>query len=230
MTTNARLNPEEMESIKLIVVDDHQIIRDGIRSMLAGQTGITIIGEASSGIELFKLLDQNLPDVILMDISLPGKSGIELARQIKAHAVTYKIQILFLSMFLQEEYIQQAIKAGASGYLPKNVTQQELTQAIKQLAEGKDYYADEISKIIFKSFLNKNRSPEADNRQKELSIRELDILRLVATGYNNQQIADQLFISIRTVETHKNHIMQKLELHSTADLIKYAIRHKLTEV
>ncbi|MCE1168601.1 MAG: response regulator transcription factor [Sphingobacteriia bacterium] len=219
-----------MESIKLIVVDDHQIIRDGIRSMLAGQTGITIIGEASSGIELFKLLDQNLPDVILMDISLPGKSGIELARQIKAHAVTYKIQILFLSMFLQEEYIQQAIKAGASGYLPKNVTQQELTQAIKQLAEGKDYYADEISKIIFKSFLNKNRSPEADNRQKELSIRELDILRLVATGYNNQQIADQLFISIRTVETHKNHIMQKLELHSTADLIKYAIRHKLTEV
>ncbi len=230
MTTNARLNPEEMESIKLIVVDDHQIIRDGIRSMLAGQTGITIIGEASSGIELFKLLDQNLPDVILMDISLPGKSGIELARQIKAHAVTYKIQILFLSMFLQEEYIQQAIKAGASGYLPKNVTQQELTHAIKQLAEGKDYYADEISKIIFKSFLNKNRSPEADNRQKELSIRELDILRLVATGYNNQQIADQLFISIRTVETHKNHIMQKLELHSTADLIKYAIRHKLTEV
>lgn len=230
MTTNARLNPEEMESIKLIVVDDHQIIRDGIRSMLAGQTGITIIGEASSGIELFKLLDQNLPDVILMDISLPGKSGIELARQIKAHAVTYKIQILFLSMFLQEEYIQQAIKAGASGYLPKNVTQQELTQAIKQLAEGKDYYADEISKIIFKSFLNKNRSPEADNRQKELSIRELDILRLVATGYNNQQIADQLFISIRTVETHKNHIMQKLELHSTADLVKYAIRHKLTEV
>ena len=230
MTTNARLNPEEMESIKLIVVDDHQIIRDGIQSMLAGQTGITIIGEASSGIELFKLLDQNLPDVILMDISLPGKSGIELARQIKAHAVTYKIQILFLSMFLQEEYIQQAIKAGASGYLPKNVTQQELTQAIKQLAEGKDYYADEISKIIFKSFLNKNRSPEADNRQKELSIRELDILRLVATGYNNQQIADQLFISIRTVETHKNHIMQKLELHSTADLVKYAIRHKLTEV
>ena len=99
MTTNARLNPEEMESIKLIVVDDHQIIRDGIQSMLAGQTGITIIGEASSGIELFKLLDQNLPDVILMDISLPGKSGIELVRQIKAHAVTYKIQILFLSMF-----------------------------------------------------------------------------------------------------------------------------------
>ncbi len=230
MTTNARLNPEEMETIKLIVVDDHQIIRDGIRSMLAGQTGITIIGEASSGIELFKLLDQNLPDLILMDISLPGKSGIELARQIKAHAVTYKIQILFLSMFLQEEYIQQAIKAGASGYLPKNVTQQELIHAIHQLAEGKDYYADEISKIIFKSFLNKNRSPEADNRQKELSVRELDILRLVATGYNNQQIADQLFISIRTVETHKNHIMQKLELHSTADLVKYAIRHKLTDV
>ncbi len=230
MTTNARLNQEEMETIKLIVVDDHQIIRDGIKAMLSEHTRISIIGEAASGNELTKLIDQEIPDIILMDISLPGKSGIELTRQIKSLPLTYNIRILFLSMFLQEEYIQQAIKAGASGYLPKNVTQQELITAIYCLANGEDYYAEEVTNVIFKSFLNKNKFPEADSRQKELSVRELDILRLVATGYNNQQIADQLFISIRTVETHKNHIMQKLELHSTADLVKYAIRHKLTDV
>lgn len=230
MTTNARLNQKEMETIKLIVVDDHQIIRDGIKAMLSEHPRISIIGEAASGNELTKLIDQEIPDIILMDISLPGKSGIELTRQIKSLPLTHNIRILFLSMFLQEEYIQQAIKAGASGYLPKNVTQQELITAIYCLANGEDYYAEEVTNVIFKSFLSKNKSPEADSRQKELSVRELDILRLVATGYNNQQIADQLFISIRTVETHKNHIMQKLELHSTADLVKYAIRHKLTDV
>ena len=110
MTTNARLNQKEMETIKLIVVDDHQIIRDGIKAMLSEHPRISIIGEAASSNELTKLIDQEIPDIILMDISLPGKSGIELTRQIKSLPLTHNIRILFLSMFLQEEYIQQAIK------------------------------------------------------------------------------------------------------------------------
>jgi DNA-binding NarL/FixJ family response regulator len=215
--------------IKVLLVDDHTIVRDGIKALLANQQDISIIGEASNGSDLLSLLKSKEPDVVLLDISLPDYSGIELCEMVR-HSYP-SVQILFLSMYTTEEYIFNAIKAGAQGYLPKNISQSELLLAIRTVSQGTEYFSESISNIILKSYIKKAKDKEPENLNPEngLSKRELEILKLFAEGFSNPQIADKLFISTRTVESHKNHIMQKLSLKSTVDLVKFAIKHQIIE-
>ena len=219
-----------MNKIKIILVDDHQLVRDGIKSLISDSFGIDIIGEASNSVELFKQLHQVMPDVILMDISLPNMSGIEITKILKKDYP--KIKILMLSMYTSEDFIFNGLKAGINGYLPKNTTRDELLLAIEEVYNGREYFSKSISNIILKSFVNsaKYGNNANDDKMSILTKRETEILKLVVEGVSNQHIADQLFISIRTVETHKTSIMKKLELNSTIDLVKFAIKNKIIEL
>lgn len=215
-----------MSSIKIILTEDHQILRDGVKALIASEN-IRIIGEASNGAELWKLLEKDQPDIILMDISLPDTSGIELTRLVSERYPL--IRVLILSMYTDESFINQAIKSGAKGYLHKNTTREEMLIAIDTVYTGNDFYSDSISKAILKSYINKakSNSEEIHDPHEILSKREIEILKMFAEGFINKEIADRLFISIRTVESHKNHIMLKLNLKTQVELVKYAIRHNM---
>jgi len=216
-----------MEKIKLILVDDHQLVRTGIANLLSGEPGFEIIGEASESREMFDLLRQLQPDIAVLDITLPGLSGIEITK--KLHSDYPGIRILILSMHTSEEFIFNAINSGARGYLPKNTSRRELIEAIYAIHRGEEYFAESISNVILKSYIKKAKSNATDDENKEnlLSKRELEVLKLFAEGMTNQEIADKLFISIRTVESHKNQIMARLELKTTVDLVKFAIRNNI---
>jgi DNA-binding NarL/FixJ family response regulator len=218
-----------MPSIRIILTEDHQILRDGVKALIASEN-IEITGEASTGAELIKLLEKSQPDIILMDISLPDTSGIELTRIISERYPSVKV--LILSMYTDESFISQAIRAGAKGYLHKNTTREEMLIAIETVYSGKDFYSDNISKIILKSYIDKAKMNVAEevNPHELLSKREIEILIMFAEGFINKEIADRLFISIRTVESHKNHIMQKLNLKTQVELVKYAIRHSMINI
>jgi len=217
----------KMEKIKLILVDDHQLVRTGIANLLAGETGFEIIGEAADAKDLFELLKKSHPDITVLDIALPGMSGIEITK--KLHNDYPGIRILILSMHTSEEFIFNAINSGARGYLPKNTSRKELIEAIYAIHRGEEFFAESISNVILKSYIKKAKSdsPEDENNESLLSKREIEVLKLFAEGMTNQEIADKLFISIRTVESHKNHIMARLELKTTVDLVKFAIRNNI---
>ena len=219
-----------MDKIRIILADDHQLVRTGIANLLAEETEFEIIGEAADANELIHLLGQGEPDIAILDIAMPGMSGIELTRQLKAKHPDVKV--LILSMYTSEEFIFNAINAGAKGYLPKNTSRNELMDAIRAVAHNQEYYAESISNVILKSYIKKAKSgtTEESSNENQLSKRELEVLRLFAEGFSNQEIADKLFISIRTVESHKNHIMQRLELKSSVDLVKFAIRNNMVNL
>ena len=219
-----------MNSIKIILVDDHDIVRDGIKSLLSGIDDIEIIGEAGDGNEVLEFLSKNTVDIVVLDISLKTISGLEITKIICEKYPSVKV--LILSMYTNEEYVFTAIKNGAKGYLPKNTTRKELVEAIQTIFTGEEFFSEHISNIILKSYIrNVKGTPQTEEKKdSKLSQRETEILTLFAEGFSNQEIADKLFISIRTVESHKNHIMQKLELKSTMDLLKFAIKNKLVDL
>jgi DNA-binding NarL/FixJ family response regulator len=213
-----------------LLVDDHQIVRDGIKALLSGVNDIEVVGEASDGNEALIKTEKLNPHIIIMDISMPEVSGIDVT---KAITLNYPlIKVLILSMFTEEDFIMNAIAAGIKGYLPKNTTREELLKAVRTIYNGKEYYGDLISQIIMKSYISnaqkKNLPEEKDI--KCLSSREIEILKLIVEGLNNQEIADKLFISIRTVESHKSHIMQKLDIKTTVDMVKFALKNNLVSL
>jgi DNA-binding NarL/FixJ family response regulator len=216
-----------METIKIILVDDHLLVRTGIANLLSGEPGFEIIGEAADAREFFELLKQNQPDIAILDIALPGMSGIDITK--KLHNDFPGIRILILSMHTSEEFIFNAINSGARGYLPKNTSRKELVEAVYAIQRGEEYFAESISNVILKSYIKKvkSNSHDEENNENLLSKREIEVLKLFAEGMTNQEIADKLFISIRTVESHKNHIMARLELKTTVDLVKFAIRNNI---
>lgn len=219
-----------MNKIKIILVDDHQIVRDGIKSLLSDAEDIDIISEAASYNELREKLKLQDPDIIVLDISLPGISGIEITKLLSE---TYPhLKVLILSMYTGEDFIYNALKAGAKGYLPKNTTKKEIIDAIHAIYQGNEYFSEPISNVILKSYVQKAKTADQISLRAEdrLSSREIEILKLFAGGCSNQEIGDKLFISIRTVESHKNHIMQKLELKSTVELIKFAIKNNMVDL
>ncbi len=219
-----------MPNIKIMLVDDHQIVRDGIKALLESLDNVQVIGEASNVNDLMEKLSFSKPDIIVTDISMPDISGIELTKIINEKEEFSGIKVLILSMFTNEDFIFNAIKAGAKGYLPKNTTRRELFEAVNTIYNGDEYFSESISNIILKSYVKKAQTEEQIEKKESLSVRETEILKHFAQGMSNQEIADKLFISIRTVESHKNHIMQKLELKSTVDLIKFAIKNKIVEL
>ncbi|MDD3876802.1 MAG: response regulator transcription factor [Bacteroidales bacterium] len=217
-----------MEKIKIILADDHRIFRDGIISLLSDNESINIIGVASCGSELLSLLKTHKPEVVILDITMPGLSGIELTKDI---SVRYpEISIMILSMHTAEEFVINAVKAGARAYLPKDTTKEELMEAIKVLSEGGEYYSKSVSDNFLKSFIKKQKVDQNLKDNDELTQREIEILKLAAGGMGNKDIADKLFISVKTVDAHKNHIMVKLKLKNTAEMVLYAVKNKIIEI
>ncbi len=216
-----------MEKIRIILVDDHQIIRDGIKALLAGFEEVRIIAEAGSAEECLQSLRFHQADLALVDISLPGISGLKLTEELSALYPAMKV--LILSMHLNETYISTAFKAGALGYLAKNTTRDELITAIREVASGNKYVGKEVSEVITQGYIR--RAQAEDQPEDELlSKREIEILRLSAEGLGNKEISDKLFISVRTVESHKNHIMQKLNLKSPVEMVKFALKKGLINI
>jgi DNA-binding NarL/FixJ family response regulator len=219
-----------MSTIKIYLIDDHQIILDGIRLMLGGAPGLTILGtsgDAETGLQQIRMVR---PDIVIADISLPGMNGIKLTEQIRQELPD--IRIIILSMHATEDYICSVVKAGAHGYLTKQGTnREELVNAIESVMRGEDYFSPDVSKIIMRRYVHKAKPGGiADIGPTSLTAREKEIISMYADGFSNQEIADKLCISIKTVDAHKNNIMQKFRFKSTVEMVKYAIRNNLTEL
>ncbi len=219
-----------MTKIKIVLLDDHQIVRDGIKSLLSDCVKIEIVGELQNAYELLKLLNTVKPDIILLDISLPKMSGIELSKILSKDYP--KIKKIILSMYTSEDFIFNALKTGINGYLPKNTTREELLKAIDEVYNGNEYFSKSISDTILKSYVNNAKfgNKVSDNKLSNLTKREQEILLYVVEGMNNPSIAEKLSISVRTVETHKTSIIKKLNLNSVVDLVKFAIKNNIIEI
>ena len=217
-----------MSKTTILVVDDHSLVREGIITMLSVYDDFDIIGDAESGEEALVKIESLLPDVVLLDINMPGMNGIETAKQIIQDFTSVKI--IILSMEVTQDHISEAIKAGVSGYLAKDTKKEILAEAIRKVMTGEQFFGEKVSQVIFKGFYKQSKGERVASENKVLSKREVEVLQQIASGLSNREIADKLFISIRTVDAHRNHIMQKLNLKSTAQLVKYAIKEKLIDL
>ena len=216
--------------IKVLIIDDHQIFRDGIIAMLNEANDIEIISVASDGKEALEKTKSLKPDVLLLDLSMPKISGLELLAILNKKYPDSKT--IVLSMHTKEEYIYKAMDTGAYGYLPKqNTSKEELIKAIRTVHEGNEYLNEAVIQVMQKSHFLKNTANLNYNKNyNTLTKRESEIVRLVAEGLSNQEIACKLFVNIRTVETHKTNILQKLNLKNSVDLVKFAIKNNLLEI
>ncbi|MEM9297460.1 MAG: response regulator transcription factor [Bacteroidota bacterium] len=216
-----------MKKLKVILVDDHALLLEGIASLLTNIEYISVVGKASSGEESINLANELNPDIILMDIVMHGMTGIEATRWIKEQ--NPQIKIILLSSEVNEGYVTLGVKARVDGYLPKDVEKPTFLEAIKCVVNGDKYFAQPVTNIILDSFYNQSNGKKA-NSSNELTKRENEVLRQVAIGKTNSEVANQLFISVKTVETHKTNILSKLGLRNTAELVKYAIKHKIIDI
>ena len=216
--------------INCIAIDDEPPALDLLKTYCSKLVYLNLLRTITSTSEASAFLKKFPVDLIFLDIQMPEISGIEVTKTITQNYPN--IKVLILSMFTEEDFILNAIEAGIKGYLPKNTTREELLKAIRTINSGKEYYGDLISQIILKSYISnaqKKKLPEEKDINC-LSSREIEILKLIVEGLNNQEVADKLFISVRTVESHKSHIMQKLELKTTVDMVKFAIKNNLVSI
>lgn len=212
--------------LRLLVVDDHAVVRSGLKSLLGEKQNMVVIGEAADGDEAIRLADELKPEVILMDLSMPlGKDGMTATEEIKKKHPD--ISILVLTMHDDEQYLFRAIQAGASGYVLKNAPHDELLSAIRSVAEGNAYLTPTAAKRLMGQYLDKVKNGEGADSFELLSEREKEVLAWIAKGYSNKEIAEHLIISVKTVETHKSNLMEKLGLRTRPDLIKYAMKKGL---
>ena len=210
-----------MNRIRVLLAEDHTIVRKGLRSLLEDEDAIEVIGEAQDGREAVGKAGQLLPDVVLMDIAMPGLNGLEATRQIKK--LFPQVGVLILTMHTTEEYILQVLQAGASGYVVKQAAPSELVLAIHAVYRGDNFLSPSISRGVIEEYIRRTEGM-IENSYDRLTNREREVLQLVAEGYSSREIGELLFISEKTVETHRSHLMDKRDLHSTAELTRYAIR------
>jgi two-component system response regulator NreC len=208
-----------MSQIKVLLVDDHQIIIDGLKSLLKNNNEFLVAGEAGNGREALRILDLIEIDVVLMDIDMPVLNGIDTLKEINRRRSGQKV--IILSMHNEAGMIKSLIDLGASGYLLKNCSQEELITAIQKVAAGQSYFSTDVTLALLKPANSSN--PEIRNEL--LTDRETEILKLIAAGYSNKEIGDKLFISHRTVDTHRTNLMKKLDVSNIAGLISYAIKN-----
>ncbi len=211
-----------MDKIRVLLAEDHTIVRQGLRSILDGREGIQVVGEAKDGREAVEKTQELQPDIVLMDLSMPLLSGLEATRQIKSQCP--QIEVLVLTMHADEEYVFQILQAGASGYLLKQSAVGELVAAIQAVCEGNSYLSPAISRKIVDEYVRQAREQGKVDPYEQLTDREREVLHLIAEGHSTQEIADLLFISPKTVRGHRSSLTEKLDLHSNAELTRYAIR------
>jgi len=215
--------------IRLLIADDHNLFRSGIINLLENEKDIFVIGEAATGEEMVSKYFELKPNIILADISMPELNGIEALQKIRLR--DNSVKVLFLSMFEGEEYIYYCIKAGSMGLISKKVMKGELLYAIKSVHEGKRYFGIDLTEEKILKIINRfdKGNIEVDFKDDVLSPREIQILKFISDGLTSNEMAEKLFISKRTIDTHRTHMMQKLNLKSLPELIKYAINRNLTE-
>lgn len=213
-----------MANIKVLLVDDHKIVRDGIKLMLEPQAGIDVVAEAEDGEAVKNLLDETSVDVIVMDINMPGMNGIKTTRMVKEEHPD--IKVLALTMSSDDSHIRQMVQAGASGYIMKSAGRDELTNAIHDVMAGKHYFSDQATQSIMMDLVkNKGKSSAPD--PVHITERELEVLQMIVKEYTNQEIAEKLYISPRTVDAHRRNLLQKTGARNTAGLVKYAFQNGL---
>lgn len=214
-----------MNKITILLADDHTLVRSGIATLLQSIKDFVIVGEAEDGEDAVHRTGELRPMVVVIDLSMPKLSGIEATKIIKKRYP--ETNVLVLTMHENEEYVYQILKSGAAGYVLKSAGKEELTAAIRAAARGEKFFSPRISQLMAEGYVKRaeKERPDTSPAEAPLTRREREILSFVARGYTNQQIADQLFISPRTVDTHRTNIMQKLEIHDLANLVRYAIEH-----
>lgn len=215
----------KMSPIKVLLAEDHTIVRKGIRALLDAVTDIEVVGEAEDGREAVEKVGQLLPDVVLMDNTMPTLNGLEATRQIKKQFP--EIMVLILTMHTDEEYIFQFLQAGASGYLIKKTAPKELVSAIKAVHRGDSFLSPSISKKVIDEYLRHVEASNKPDSYAQLTDREREVLQLIVEGLSNKEIAEQLHLSVKTVGNHRINLMEKLDIHNVSDLTKYAIRKGL---
>lgn len=209
---------------RVLIADDHTIVRQGLRKLLENEDGIEVAGEAADGRDAVAKAVELSPQVVLMDLSMPGLNGLEAIRQIVKRAP--KSRILVLSMHKNDAYVLQALRSGAAGYLLKDSAAEEIVSALRAVGRGESYLSPAISKLVIEDYLRMNSGAAAGGGRslyEMLTAREREIFQLLAEGLKNHEVAERLHVSVKTVETHRAHIMEKLNLNNIAELVKYAI-------
>jgi DNA-binding NarL/FixJ family response regulator len=211
-----------MKTIRIVLADDHTVVRKGLRLLLENQPGFQVLADAADGRETVRLVEELNPDVVVMDVAMPNLNGIEAARQISSKLP--QVAVVFLSMHSDEGYVLKALKAGARAYLLKDSAEQDLINAVKAVSEGKAFFSPAISKMLVEDYVRQMQDRKVEDSYDLLTTREREVLQLLAEGKSNKEVATALNLSLYTVETHRSNILQKLNLHSGAELILYAIR------
>lgn len=211
-----------MKKIRILLADDHKLMRSGLRLLIEQQPDLSVVGEAADGREAVALAKSLRPDVAVMDISMPNLNGIEAAHQItQGHA---ELAVIVLSMHPDESYVLRALKAGAKGYLLKDSAESDLITAVRAVARGKSFFSPAVSKVLLDDYIRKLKRSGAEDAYDLLTPREREVLQLVAEGKSNKEVANLLNLSVYTVETHRSNIMQKLNLKGVPELTLYAVR------
>jgi len=216
-----------MAKIRLLLVDDHEIVRAGIKMLFQAEKDMEIVGEAGSGAEAIEAVKELKPEVVIMDVAMPGMSGIEATEQIKK--ASPDTVVLALTMYEDEQYFFEMLNAGASGYIPKRAAPDDLVSAIRVVSQGNVFLHSTLAKFLMKEMMDRSTGVDPVVAE-ELTPREREVLTYIAEGYTNREIAETLVISIKTVDRHRENIMQKLNLHSRVELVKYAIEKGLITV
>jgi DNA-binding NarL/FixJ family response regulator len=211
--------------IRILLADDHAVVRDGLRALLERQSDMVVVAEAGDGRECVQMAENHLPDVVLMDVAMPEMNGIEAARRIIA--ASPKTVVVMLSMHQDESYVLRSLKAGAKGYLLKDSPREDVLSAVRAASEGRSFLSRKVSRMLQEDYVRQLESRGLEDSYELLTGREREILQLLAEGKANKDVAHLLNISLTTVETHRGHILQKLSLHSTAELILYAVRKRI---
>jgi len=211
--------------LRIVLADDHTILRAGLRALLTADPGFEVVGEAQDGREAVRCVERLEPHLLLMDLSMPRMSGMEAIREIKKRFPDTRI--IALTVHKTEEYLLATLQAGADGYVLKDATHDELVMAIKNVISGKSYLSPGVSEKVIEGYLEGKENPRSLSAWESLSQREREVLKLIAEGYKNKEIAEDLCISLKTVEKHRANLMKKLDLHNAAGLTVYAVERGL---
>jgi two-component system, NarL family, response regulator NreC len=211
--------------IRILLADDHAIVRQGLRFLLERQPGMEVVGEAANGREAVRMAETARPDVVIMDIAMPLLNGIDATAQMVKREP--KIGVIMLSMHSDEDYLLSALNAGAKGYLLKDSADSDLVRAIQAVVKGTPFFSPEIAKTMLEDYMRFLQQRNLQDSYELLTEREREVLQLLAEGKSNKEVATILDISVYTVDTHRMHLMQKLNLHNTAEIVLYAVRKKI---
>ncbi|MGH9172865.1 MAG: response regulator [Vicinamibacterales bacterium] len=211
--------------MRVLLADDHAIVRRGLRSLIESEPGITVVGEAADGLEALRMCDELHPDAIILDVAMPKLNGIEVAERVQ------KLQrapsVIILSMHADESYIIRALAAGARAYLLKDATDEDLTPALRAVAAGKPFFSPSVTAVLIEDYVRQLQARGLSDSYHLLTDREREVLQLLAEGRSNKEVAALLDVGVSTVETHRANLMQKLNLHNTAEIVLYAVRKRI---